>query len=91
MSEVTKSLVGPALFTAALCLAVVCGFFSDECGLTSYYSCRGCGAAYKQKWFQVGLPGQFKWECGSCGNRLVECSKEESGWMEGREPNVYGR
>lgn len=56
-----------------------------------YYRCPKCGAAYKQYWYQGGLPGQCKYECGACGTKLRQCSAEESGWVEGQEPSVYGR
>lgn len=57
-------------------------------GCTQYYKCPLCSAAYRQRWCETGLPGQFRYECKLCGGELRSCGKEESGWDDQLPPTI---
>jgi hypothetical protein len=57
----------------------------------SYFRCPECSAAYRQAWYQTGLPGtRWKYEC-QCGGKLIKCNKEESGWRDDVVPTLRGK
>ena len=56
---------------------------------TYYYNCPQCGAAYKQEWYQTGLPGQVPLECRLCGSKLRRVPKHQSNWDESRPADPY--
>lgn len=85
-----SGLIGPVMFAVAATVAISCAIMSDSLCFTSYYRCPSCGASYKQKWYQHGLPGQMQYRCGKCDSRLYECSKEESGWNDELPASING-
>jgi len=67
------------LILAAIVMTITCPV---------YHRCPDCHAAYKQYWFQMGLPGQLSYTCKVCGKNLIWCNKEESGWSDERDADL---
>lgn len=85
-------IVGAITMIGILVVFVALFFFTaNGFQVYNYYECTNCRASCKQRFYQIGLPFQFKYECGFCGSKLRKITKEQSKWDDSRGINGYGR